>query len=92
MKKFTLALAALLTPVLLAAPAFASDFGEETGGGAGRLDAQLVPIKRAIGDLVDVMEQVFAIMTSNPLLLVLLAASLFSVGVWIFRKVKSAAK
>lgn len=92
MKKFTLALAALLTPVLLVAPAFASDFGEETGGGAGRLDAQLVPIKRAIGDLVDVMEQVFAIMTSNPLLLVLLAASLFSVGVWIFRKVKSAAK
>lgn len=92
MKKFTLALAALLTPVLLAAPAFASDFGEETGGGAGRLDAQLVPIKRAIGDLVDVMEQVFAIMTSNPLLLVFLAAGLFALGIRIFRKVKGAAK
>lgn len=92
MKKLTLALAALLTPALLAAPAFASDFGEETGGGASRLDAQLVPIKRAIGDLVDVMEQVFAIMVSNPLLVVLLAGSLFALGVRIFRKVKGAAK
>lgn len=92
MKKLTLALTALFTPALLAAPAFASDFGEETGGGAGRLDAQLVPIKRAIGELVDVMEQVFAIMTSNPMLLVWLAGSLLSFGVWIFRKVKGAAK
>lgn len=90
MRKLTLALAALLTPALLAAPAFASDFGspDEVGGG-GRDFARL---QHAVGDLVDVMEQVFAIMTSNPLLLVLLAASLFSVGVWIFRKVKGAAK
>lgn len=92
MKKLTLALTVLLTPALLAAPVFASDFGEETGGGASRLDAQLVPIKRAIGDLVDVMEQVFAIMVSNPLLVVLLAGSLFALGVRIFRKVKGAAK
>ena len=88
MKKFTLALAALLTPVLLAVPAFASDFGDESGGGGGRY-SKLVD---AVGDLTDVMEQVFAIMTSNPRLLVLLAASLFRVGVWIFRKVKGAAK
>ena len=88
MKKFTLALAALLTPVLLAAPAFASDFGDESGGGGGRY-SKLVD---AVGDLTDVMEQVFAIMTSNPLLLVLLAGSLLSLGIWIFRKVKGAAK
>lgn len=89
MKKFTLALAALLTPALLAAPAFASDFGnpdEVSGGG------RYGKLVNAVGDLTDVMEQVFAIMTSNPLLLVLLAASLFSVGIWIFRKVKGAAK
>lgn len=90
MKKLILALTALLTPVLLAAPAFASDFGspDEVGGG-GRDFARL---QHAVGDLADVMQQVFAIMMSNPLFLVLLAASLFSVGVWIFRKVKGAAK
>lgn len=89
MKKFMLALTALLTPALLAAPAFASDFGnpDEVGGG-GRY-SKLVD---AVGDLVDVMEQVFAIMTSNPMLLVWLAGSLLSFGVWIFRKVKGAAK
>lgn len=90
MKKLILALTALLTPVLLAAPAFASDFGspDEVGGG-GRDFARL---QHAVGDLADVMQQVFAIMMSNPLFLVLLAASLFSVGVWIFRKVKGASK
>lgn len=90
MKKLILALTALLTPALLAAPAFASDFGspDEVGGG-GRDFARL---QHAVGDLADVMQQVFAIMMSNPLFLVLLAASLFSVGVWIFRKVKGAAK
>lgn len=89
MKKLMLALTALLTPALLAAPAFASDFGnpDEVGGG-GRY-SKLVD---AVGDLVDVMEQVFAIMTSNPMLLVWLAGSLLSFGVWIFRKVKGAAK
>ena len=95
MRKFTLVLAALLTLALLAVPAFAADAGGGDfggGNGASRLDAQLVPIKRALGDLADVMEQVFAVMVSNPLLLVLLAGSLFAVGVRIFRKVKGAAK
>ncbi len=89
MKKLILALTALLTPALLAAPAFASDFGnpDEVGGG-GRY-SKLVD---AVGDLTDVMEQVFAIMVSNPLLVVLLAGSLFALGVRIFRKVKGAAK
>lgn len=90
MKKLTLALAALLTPVLLVAPAFASDFGspDEVHGG-GRDMGRLL---HAVDDLVDVMGGVWDVMTSNPLLLVLLAASLFSVGVWIFHKVKGAAK
>lgn len=89
MKKFTLALATLLTPVLLAAPAFASDFGDPDEVGGGGRYSKLV---NAVGDLADVMEQVFAIMTSNPMLLVWLAGSLLSFGVWIFRKVKGAAK
>lgn len=93
MRKYVIALMAFLTPALLSAPAYASDFaGDGTGGGAGRLDAQLVPITRALGDLVEVMEQVFAIMVSNPLLVVLLAGSLFTLGIRIFRKIKSAAK
>lgn len=93
MRKYVFALPALLTPVLLSVPAYASEFaGDGETGGASRLDAQLVPIKRAMGDLADVMGQVFALMVSNPLLVVLLAASLFAIGIRIFRKVKRAAK
>lgn len=89
MKKLMLALTALLTPALLAAPAFASDFGDPDEVGGGGRYSKLV---NAVGDLADVMEQVFAIMTSNPLLLVFLAAGLLSLGVWIFHKVKGASK
>lgn len=89
MKKLILALTALLTPALLAAPAFASDFGDPDEVGGGGRYSKLV---NAVGDLADVMEQVFAIMTSNPLLLVFLAAGLLSLGVWIFHKVKGASK
>ena len=60
----------------------------DTGTGT----STLAPIITAMGSLVEVMVEVWDVMTSNPLLLVLLAASLFSVGVWIFRKVKGAAK
>ena len=91
-RKFILPLVAVLSSLLLTAPAFASDVrgGEFAGGsGGGREMGRLL---NAMEDLVDVMEQVFAIMTSNPLLLVLLAGSLLSLGVWIFRKVKGAAK
>lgn len=89
MKKLMLALTALLTPALLAAPAFASDFGDPDEVGGGGRYSKLV---NAVGDLADVMEQVFAIMTSNPLLLVFLAAGLLSLGVWIFHKVKGVSK
>ena len=93
MRKYVFALSALLTSVFLSVPAYASEFaGDGEQQGAGRLDAQLVPITRALDDLAEVMEQVFAFMVSNPLLVVLLAASLFTIGIRIFRKVKSAAK
>ena len=93
MRRYIFALSAFLTPVLLSAPAYASEFGGEgEQHGASRLDVQLLPVTRALGDLVDVMEQVFSIMVSNPLLAVILAGSLFALGVRIFKKVKSAAK
>ena len=95
MRSFACALTAALTPMLLSVSAYAADGGGSFGNeptGAGRLDAQLVPIKNALSDLAEVMEQVFAIMVSNPLLVVLLAASLFVLGIRIFRKVKGAAK
>lgn len=89
MRKFTLALAAFLTPVLLSAPAYASEFvgdGEQQGGGRAPV------FVRAMDDLVDIMEQVWAVMISNPVLLVFLAGGLFALGVRIFKKVKGAAK
>ena len=52
----------------------------------------LAPIITGMGSLVEVMGEVWKVMTSNPLLVVLLAASLFTIGIRIFRKVKSAAK
>lgn len=54
--------------------------------------ATLTPIITAMGSLVEVMGEVWDVMTSNPLLLVFLAASLFGVGIRIFRKVKGAAR
>ena len=52
----------------------------------------LAPIITAMGTLVEVMGEVWKVMTANPLLLVFLAASLFGVGIRIFRKVKGAAR
>ena len=52
----------------------------------------LAPIITGMGSLVDIMEQVFAIMVSNPLLVVFLSGSLLTVGIRIFRKIKSAAR
>lgn len=89
-----LALVVFLTPVLLAIPAYASDGGFSDGRGdsiGGGRDTVSV-LTKAMGDLVDVMEQVWAIMVSNPMLVVFLAAGLFTVGVRVFRKVKRAAK
>ena len=59
---------------------------------AGADTSTLAPIVTAMGTLVEVMGEVWKFMTANPLLLVFLAASLFGVGIRIFKKVKSAAK
>lgn len=92
MRKYALALAVSLTPSLLTVQAYASDFsddrGESTGGGRTSIDV----LTKAMGDLVDVMGKVWSVMTSNPLFVAFLGASLFGVGIWMFRKVKSAAK
>lgn len=45
-----------------------------------------------INTVVDVMEKVWDVMTSNPLLLLYLSATLLYVGIKVFRKVKAAAK
>lgn len=60
--------------------------------GTGTSTSTLDPIITAMGSLVDVMGEVWSVMTSNPLLLAFLAASLFGVGIRVFRKVKGAAR
>ena len=42
--------------------------------------------------LVELVSQVWTLMTSNPLLTLFLAVSLISVGVYVFRMIKNAAK
>ena len=52
----------------------------------------LAPVTTAMSTVVTVMGEVWEVMTANPLLVVFLAASLFGIGIRIFRKVKGAAK
>lgn len=52
----------------------------------------LKPIIDGMGDLVSVMNEVWEVMTSNPLFLTFLGASLFGVGIYMFRRIKRAAK
>ena len=52
----------------------------------------LAPVTTAMSTLVTVIGNVWEVMVSNPLLVVFLAGSLFSVGIKIFKKVKCAAK
>ena len=94
MRKYMLALVAFLTPVLLSLPAYASDggFAGDRDGPVGGGRYSIERVTTAMDDLVDVMEQVWTIMVSNPLLLVFLAAGLFALGVRIFKKVKGAAR
>ena len=54
--------------------------------------SSLAPIITAMGDIVDVMGEVWEVMVSNPLLLAFLAASLLASGITLFRKIKRAAK
>lgn len=52
----------------------------------------LTPVISAIDTLVSLVGKVFDVMVGNPLLVLFLAAGLFSLGIRIFRKAKSAAK
>ena len=89
MRKYMLVLAALLMPVLLSVSAYASSSPEDiVQPGAGNY----IPVIGAIDDLAAVMVGVWAVIVSNPLFVVLVAASLFALGVRIFKKVKGAAK
>ena len=94
MRKFMLALTALLTSVLLSAPAYAATPGDFAGGqhGGGRYPSITAALVSAIDDLSDVVGQVFSIIVSNPFFVLLVAAGLFTLGIRIFRKVKGAAK
>ena len=59
---------------------------------SGADSSTLAPIISGMGTLVEVVGEVWSVMTGNPLLVVYLGASLFGVGIWIFKKVKRAAK
>lgn len=59
---------------------------------SGAETSTLAPIITGMGDIVTVMTQVWSVMTSNPLLVAFLGASLLTVGIRVFRKVKSAAR
>ena len=52
----------------------------------------LAPVTTAMSTLVTVMGVVWEVMIANPLLVVFLGASLLTVGIKLFKKVKSAAK
>lgn len=92
MRKYMLVLIALLTPLLLSIPAYASDFSGDREGEVGGGRYSIERVTAAMDDLVDVVGQVFLVILSNPFLVVLVAAGLFALGVRIFKKVKSAAK
>ena len=70
-----------LTPVALAS--------EGSGGsGSGGMSAVL----GAFDTVVSLMNKVWELMTSNPLLTLFLAAGLLTIGVRVFRQIKRAAK
>ena len=94
MRKYALVLVAFLTPLLLSIPAYASDFNDGRGDsiGGGRDTSSIGTLISAMDDLVDVVEQVFLVILSNPFLVVLAAASLIVLGARIFKKVKRVAK
>lgn len=63
-------------------------FAAEGGGSGGGMSAVL----SAFDTVTSLMNSVWELMTSNPLLTLFLAAGLLSIGVSAFRKIKSAAK
>lgn len=55
-------------------------------------EISIAPVAAGMRQLIDVMGDVWSVMTANPLLCVFLGGSLLSMGIWVFRKVKRAAK
>lgn len=83
MKKF---LALALACMTMTVTAFASG-GTETAGATG-MDAVL----GSMTTITSLLNWVWEVMTSNPLLVLFLAASLLGVGVRIFRQIKRASR
>lgn len=73
------------TAAAMAPVAFASESG---GGGTSGMPAVL----GAFDTVTSLMNSVWTLMTSNPLLTLFLAAGLLSIGVRAFRQIKRAAK
>lgn len=65
-------------------------FAAEGGGGTGA--GGMSAVLGAFDTVTSLMNSVWELMTSNPLLTLFLAAGLLSIGVGAFRKIKSAAK
>ena len=82
----------------LAAPAGAglvsaasmSPIAYATEGGGG--DSGMTAILGSMSTLTSLMSSVWQVMTANPMLTVFLAASLLTVGISIFKRIKRAAK
>ena len=55
-------------------------------------EISLAPVFAGMEQLLDVVNEVWKVMVGNPLLVVFLGGSLFSLGIWVFKKVKRAAR
>ena len=59
---------------------------------AAESNTDIQTIVNGMETLLNVVKQVWTVMVSNPFFVVFLGASLFSLGIWIFKKVKRAAR
>ena len=73
------------TAAAMAPVAFASESGGDSSGG-------MSAVLGAFDTVTSLMNSVWTLMTSNPLLTLFLAAGLLTIGVGAFRKIKAAAK
>lgn len=76
--------AGLVSALSMCPVAFATE-----GGGS---DSGMTAILGSMATLTSLMSSVWQVMTANPLLTVFLAASLLTVGISIFKRIKRAAK
>lgn len=83
--KLKAAVMAAATASAMAPVALASEGGGTSGGG-------MSAVLGAFDTVTSLMEKVWILMTSNPLLTLFLAAGLLSIGVRAFRQIKRAAK